>query len=79
MHGRAFAGKNQKDIERETAAQLKSLGIRSVSQYGRTNAMETTAELYAAYMMNGPQLKKIMPEAYNWMDTLVQKAYNYTR
>ena len=79
MHGRAFAGKNHKDIERETAAQLKSLGIRSVSQYGRTNAMETTAELYAAYMMNGPQLKKIMPEAYNWMDTLVQKAYNYTR
>lgn len=79
MHARAFAGKSTKEIESETAAQLKALGIKSVSQYGRTNALETTAELYAAYMMNGPQLKKVMPEAYNWIDTLAKNAYNYTQ
>jgi hypothetical protein len=79
MHSRAFAGRNRRDIESETAAQLKALGIKSVSQYGKTNAFETTAELYAAYMMNGPQLKKIMPEAYNWINTLAEKAYNYSQ
>jgi hypothetical protein len=79
MHARAFAGKNQREIEKETAIQLKALGIKSVSQYGRTNALETTAELYAAYVMNGPQLKKAMPEAYQWIDTLAKNAYNRTQ
>jgi hypothetical protein len=79
MHARAFAGKDRVDIESETAAQLKSLGIKSVSQYGKTNAFETTAELYTAYMSNGPQLKKVMPEAYNWIHTLAEKAYNYSQ
>ena len=75
MHARAFSKQSEDDIERITSSAIIQRSVKPPTQYGQTNSFETVAELYTAYITNGPQLKEEMPESYQFIDEIVKKAY----
>lgn len=77
MHARAMTklGISPGEVERFTARAIQQRSVKAPSEYGKTNSLETVAELYTAYVMYGPQLKEEMPESYEFIDQLVKSAY----